>query len=666
MKKREYKSRGGAIGTGVGAIAGSIIPGVGTGVGATVGGAIGSLFGKKAPEEPKPPITAGNPVPTSYGLREGGAIPSMQVGGRSHEAGGVDLSEFGRPDVEVERGESIMFDALGDPGYVFSAMRMKDAPRTFAEEFERLKEKGDLEAIRRLQMKQEEQMGRKKNVTMSNTLRQAQFAKYGGSIKKKYAVGGSIDPPWMQSRTFYGHPGGGVSTELPARSGPRVFQQGPAGTRIGGLPTHVPQGSNLPVHQPRPVPGANLPATISRPNVWGRLAGVAGRGVSAFGAGMLAGHGINYLFNPAERQQRRDDQFLGSLRDSVSDWEEVPEGYQAPRVESRDGAAARRERERNRTELLNDPDIQRITNIGPRRGTGEMLMWGVDPDRDPIEANVPEEVSGTTAPTAPERPRVAPNQPVDEIYEPSFIDILGPGIERSHRTVEGETFGAGRLPERRQPLEPANVDVPDGSGSSFNAASLARLAPYAADLFNIGVASRMRAPQRPRAYTPALMDDRVSTTQDEATLTTQARAILANPNATSNQKLAAMGQLHRARSGVRSQANVQRDNIRRHNVQSINRAREVNQRIGERHADREAQFRGARASAVSAGVRSISDRVEREAFNRQAMELEPFQLTALMHSMNTQDRREFIRDLKNSLPPGHRLHQSLQTMLRSA
>lgn len=405
--------------------------------------------------------------------QEGGGLQSMNINGRHHEAGGESLEAFGRPDVEVERGEAILFDESGRPLYVFSAMDMEDKPnRSYAEEFNRLKEKGDEEGINKLQIKQEKAMGRTNDVTMDNTIRKATFAKTGGSLRYR----------------------GGGSTNRSSRY-------------------------------------------VNRLPEWRLQTG-----------------GTTNPWDPT------NDDLQTATAPSI--------GYAAP-----PGVATVSEAPVNRPAAVSPDDAVRVESGGDQ---------GPSPGR---------EFSGRRA-----------------------LDVAG------------------------------------------------QVAPYAADLFNIATAASMKEPDAPAPYSPTLMDPRVSTTGEEEAITRSARAVIADPTATSAQKLAAVSGTHAARNQVRSRANQRADTVRARNVQSMNQAQQFNRQAQMQHQRDLAQFRGARASAISQGVRAGTDRLAARRLEEEQMDLQPMQLASLVHSLPTDRRRAFVEDLLNSLPPDHRMREQLEAL----
>lgn len=321
-------------------------------------------------------------------------------------------------------------------------------------------------------------------------------------------------------------------------------------------------------------------------------------------------------------------------------------------------------------------------------GVGTLLTTPETIGNRGIDKSYLDEVNWAT----PRKPRMANPRPEDVIMEDELSlspigavasatpasrggDGMGPYAEEeftrgpfSSRSIEAENFGTSPgsavVPQAEVVQAQSRPEMEGGGSGRDLMQTLGSIAPYAADLFNIGVAASMRDPKRPRGVTPAMMDTRVNTTAEEEMLTQQARSILANPNASAGERATALAQLNRATGQVRSDARRASQQIERGNVQSINRAREINQRVGERHSDRVAQARGARASAISGGVRSISDRMERRAYEKRMAEMEPLQLTALMHAMPTADRRAMVQDMMRSLPAGHPTRKRLEQMLR--
>lgn len=561
---KKKRNTGGAVGTVAGAALGSVVPGVGTALGATLGGAagkiIGGLFGRKKKKEPEPPATVGRTFQASYGFRDGGGIPgtapSVKIGGRSHEAGGVSLEEFGRPDVEVERNEVVSMDEAGQPEYVYSAMRMNDKPRTFAEEYERLEERGDLEGIKKLQRKQEEQMGRKNNVTIDDTVKRAEFAKTGGNLKSGYKTGGSMYSPKSAAKKYGGR-----------------FNKRYGGNFYGNVKRLQTGGPTLPFQR-------------------------------GLGTSMDAGEFRFYDYpgvGPMSSPQYSDLNTV-SGPGATTALERMAAGQNAPA-----GPA-------------NLPDME-VTAPGNS-------AYAAVPGVAPLGSS---ELPGVDM------------TPVEGVTAPGGMEAVGDFIEEAN-IVE----------------ETPSAEAAEASGGSSALQIAGKVLPYAADLLNIGIASRSKKPKKPRNITPTLLDTRVSTTADEAALTQSARAITADPTASASQKLAATAQLNQAKGQVRSQANERRTNIQRTNAQLLNRGKEVNQRTQERYQTRKDQHEGAKLTAISGGVRSIADRVERQAYQKQLQELEPLQLTAMLHSMPTERRRAFVQDLMKSLPAGHRLRTQLQ------
>lgn len=565
----------------------------------------------------------------SSDFQEGGGIPSVRIDGRSHEAGGVNLEAMGRPDVEVERGESVMLGPNGQPEYVFSALRMTDKPRTFAEEFERLKEKGDLEGVKKLQMEQEKQMGRKKDVTMNPHIKKSHFAKHGGGLgiphtapdydpikagaKRyggrtkawQYQTGGVANPWDPKPRTFYSGPGG-TSTSIPPNN-PRTFVGGPKGTGVSGLPART--------------PGTAL-QTINTRSVGSRLMNIAGRWAAPLGVGIPAGMALGEMVAGKD---------LGEVRSRKARNEELLDEATQNRIQSEQDLADLRE------QLGSRPDVE---NPVPE---AEIIEETIDPGFNM---------------------GVAPGASPDVSVGEAEVGDVNLGTDLTEYAT-GELAGAGSDSPAVDPASPVPEAGPGGQGKSFGSKAFdvaSELAPYAADLFNIGTAASMREPERPGRVTPIKMDDRISTVADEEALTRSARAIVGDPTASSNQKLAAISQLQQGKNQVRSQANRRRDAIRRGNVQTFNRAQEINQRTGERHADRLAQFRGAKASAISSGVRSIADRIAMRGYEKRAAEMEPMQLAALTYSLPTKQRRAFIDDMLSTLPAGHRLRSQFEAL----
>lgn len=661
-RKRKYNrggNVGGGVGTVVGGVAGSIIPGLGTAGGATIGGAagrlIGGLFGKKKKKDKVPP-SAGFIHPPSYGMKKGGSLKmggsmnwyskgSVTIDGRSHEAGGVLLTELGRPDVEVEHNEVVTLNENGEPDYVFSSMQMDDKNRSFAEEYKRLEEKGDAEGIKQLMKKQERQMGRVKDVTITDTQRRAQFSKYGGSLKERYQTGGPIFystpngvyPSTPGGARFISGPGGTQITGSPVRYTPKPTSIVPKPTSI--VPTHPNRGPTSLVHQPRPTPNAG--------SSWMRGLGKIGRTLSRATPYLLAAHAGNFV-----AEQIMGDTVLGSYN----------------RMRDNQEALRRATRRRQDAEFENfDPELLNKVTYQPDSGFRFYEHPGETVVEETEDAPVPVAEEGTDRTPS----RVPATQPEDPIMMPTPNDILGLPIGMSDRELPTYSVSnyEANLPETNSQTPPETdietvpVEGDAGGGGGFGWDTAAQLAPYAADLLNIGIASTMKKPKRPRAYSPAMMDERVSTTADEEALTASARAILHDPNATANQKLAATAQLNRAKNRVRSEANRRRDSIRRYNTQTLNRARELNARRDERYAYRLDRHRGAKATAISQSARSMADRVALQQAEKQQRELLPFQLTALMYSMPTKDRREYIKDLRRTLPKDDPLYRQMGLML---
>lgn len=597
--KRSYPklyNTGGAVGTTAGAIIGSVIPGVGTGLGATVGGAIGSLFGrKKKKKKPKPPATIGRTFSASYGFREGGslAIPgvsdSIKIEGRSHEAGGVNLAPMGRPDVEVERNEIVTTGENGEPSYVFSAIRMKDKPRTFAEEYERLAKAGNLEGINKLMRLQEEQMGRKKDVTIKGDVRRAEFAKYGGDLTS-YRGGGSMYNPKKSAMKYGGRPTKRYGGNL--YHGAKRMQTGgdpgPTGFRFYNYPGTGFRFFNNPAMSSPQYSDLN---TIKNPGAITALERMAGNQIQA-GSPQYIG--------------LSEEDALAKMADS-----------QLPMSSEQYS------------------DLNTLTPEGEREALARM-------------AGLPRTGRGTL-------PDIEVTAPGNSMY------AAIPGISLSDNTVSPSSVSMDPVdvPEVTASASAAG-GIPEASGASKALSVAGKVLPYAVDLLNIGLASKAPKPKKPSRVTPTLMDTRVSTTADEEALTQSARAILADPAATPAQKQAATASLNRAKSGVRSEANRMRRNIQRENVGILNRSQEVNAAASERYQDKVTSYENAKLSNISGSVRSISDRIERQAYQKQLRDLQPLQLTAMLHSMPTEDRRAFVKDMLRALPPGHPYRSQLQ------
>ena len=692
---------GGGVGTGAGAAIGTfLLPGVGTKLGATIGGGIGStiggLIGRGREKEPEPPATVGQVFQSSYGfqkggsikntrnqildgvlslpgvgslrLAEGGGIPHMQVGGRHHEAGGVSLEAFGRPEVEVERDEITTFDAIGEPDYVFSNLRMQDKPRTYAQEFQRLSEKGDLSGIRNLKRKQEEAMGRKINVTMDSSLRKAQMAKYGGSLKStggslqseegfsasraaaRYGgklqkrsggalspfkqEGGSLNRLWGDIRRTFGGPENRPISErprfqaaqqragqAPSVVGQRTIYTPPQGA-AGAAPGYSPPGVQSMVHTPQAQPGAasrfgsflRNPATWKSPGTW-----------NAVGIGAMAGyHGANAIMGetPFEAKDRRDE--ARGARDRAM--------FNRQQQEFRRG--------------LEEPE-------GILFGSPFYNFPGAQPEESAVNAPaapVASPAQNAPAPPAPARPRtpaVAPNADI--------ADTAGFGPERPDYNPQMD-YGEDLAGQIAGPINEANTPGRDWASTA------AGLLPYAADLFNMRLAARAKPPERVRAPMPARMDTRVPTAAAEEAATRGARGITGDPSATMSQRLAATAGLHQARGQIRGESDMMSRGIEAQNLRSLNRARELGYHGEMRHQEALQQHEGAKLSVYSQGVRSISDRLERRAFEKRAQELLPFQVTALVHSLPTEQRRALIDDLLGSLPPGHPNRAQLEAL----
>jgi hypothetical protein len=551
-------------------------------------GVAGDGTDEAVPSRRRKSYMAGGMVSPRYAM--GGEITDLVesqegvfIEGPSHEAGGVDLGPLGRPDIEVEGNEAIAME--GDqPEYVFSDIKIAGKNRTFAQEYERLLDKGDFKKIEELKMDQERQMGRVTDVTVPKLTRQATFAKYGGKIQMP--TGGN--PP-----RFMG-PGVGTHTMMPPNvpPGPQFMPPGSGPHSMvpprGPVPTgpqFMPPGSGthtmLPAHSTGPMP--QTPAAG-----WRKPLGHLGRGLgrAAGGVGMLLAS-PETVGNPGI-----DHSYLNEF-----DWT-------AP------GA----------------PDKPVVPNEAPSAYIDENLS---------IPVNSWQGVA-----------------PIPEAgYQPSPIGRGSvPAESFSSPGVTPPSAGAVEGIERPQHIQPGQ---PGGSMNWGRALDIAgQVAPYAADMFNIITARNMPLPKTPRGFTPALMDDRVSTVAQEADIQRGVRSITADPTASQGQRLAALSQGFQARGGVRDQANQRRDQIRRSNVAMINQGMLTNMQTQERHQDRLAQARGARATATSQGIRSMSDRLAVRRLEQQAKDMEPMRLATTLAGSPTLVRNAVLESIRDTLPPG--------------
>jgi hypothetical protein len=486
------------------------------------------------------------------------------IEGPSHEAGGVDLSPLGRPDVEVEGNEAVAMEQ-GEPEYVFSDIKMEGKNRTFAEEYERLLDKGDFKKIEQLKMDQERQMGRVTDVTVPKMIRKASFAKYGGKLKMQ--TGGDA--------TLYAMPG-------PARPSP--YWSG------------VPDPEFV-------TAGADRTATTQ----------------PGFGMGMDPIVPFHTMLPPSPYPYNPPQQQAKATRN--------PDGYY------------------HHMGTMNWlPSPRQGTPGAPARPSAPNVMPSSVVD-DSVNIPGSPAYQGTPYTMAPSSATPAPVEPGYQASPIGTRSVTAEGFE--FPGVPARQFGAVEGVERPG-MTPGRQGI--NWGRALDIAG--QVAPYAADLYNIIAARRMPLPERPRAFTPALMDDRVSTVAQEADIQRGVRSITGDPTATQSQRLAAISQGFQARGGVRDQANQRRDQIRRSNVATINQGMLENLRTQERYEDRLAQARGARATATSQGIRSLSDRLAARRLEQQAADMEPMRLATAIVGAPSAVRADVLEAIRDTLPAG--------------
>jgi len=645
--------------------AASFIPGVGPAIAPLVATGVGAAMGGDKKKQPDSYIEKN--ASASYGYAQGGAIDflgqnAVAFTGPKHENGGIPTSGG-----EVEGGETMdlifkngqLFNNSEGQPYVFSnRLKLPDSSATFAQAHKRLvKNNASEDEIRKLAMLQETVSGRSGNSginipTTDKAKAHTSAKEYATTSKKKKATTSAkqyagtskmqkaeepndVEPDNDRDDKFAA--GGPIP---PLNSVPPDWYVSPKGVAsdiIGGTP---------PGFGSRALPGSNP-------------AGLLGEGSSAVEPGLntittyspMLEYGMPILAGTA----------LGVGAGQAYAGKTIPEAYSQWSKSKQNLAEAKKRR------IQAEQDKADTKDYVDKMGTGKLLYrndgMGMIPDQtsfgpqdlivrdgQPNKQNKTTQSATSNNGSEPYTPDISGDQPISDVNISSAeapSATINNGVNASSDGLQ--LAGDGSTPTAAD-VGKATTSTPGAdSGMSSGLTSALQFVPELMN-FATGALSHPKAPAPTKVSNRSVNDMpvRVNANPELTRNERNYRAILADPNATINQKLAAQAQKQVADSRVYAdkfnQENRMKSNRARvqHSIDSQN-AQYRNQRRGEQ-AQMDANF-GPTGNIARQAIGSASQKLLMQQAQKNQAKQNKVAALAALQGMDPVLRKKYINEL---------------------